>query len=146
MFVAVVVSAAALVLVGMFAVRSASVEIGDVRAASIEHAASPSEHAPPSQFALDKMTEALLWAWADDERVEFVRQDIQRVMGCAPTASLHDEIDPRDAGALEAFKDDLRRFTVRHDPADGYLIGEAQRPENEHGLERLSIAWRCSTS
>ncbi|MET0800957.1 MAG: hypothetical protein ABWZ53_07305 [Actinomycetota bacterium] len=144
--VTVVVTATALVLVGTFAVGSASVEIRGIRAASSEHAVATSEPAPPSPLALDKMTEALLWAWSDDECVDFVRRDIQHMMGCAPVAWLHDEIDPLDPGALDAFGVERRRFTERHDRADGFLIGEAERRGHGHELERLSIAWRCAAS
>lgn len=119
-------------------VRSASTETDVVRHAS-------AGRAPPTELALDKMTEAMLWAWSDGERREFMRQDIQRVMRCSPVEWLHREIDMRTPEALESFKDDQSRFVERFIPADGFLIGEAKRSRNPLGVERLAIAWRCAT-
>ena len=129
--VVVAVPAIVVVLVGAFAVRSASTETEVVRHAS-------TGRAPPTELALDKMTEAMLWAWNDGERREFMRQDIQRVMRCSPVEWLHHEIDLWTPDALEAFKDDQARFVERFVPAEGYLIGEANRSRNPHGVERLS--------
>jgi len=136
--VVVAVPAIVVVLVGAFAVRSASTETEVVRHAS-------TERAPPTELALDKMTEALLWAWGDAERREFERQDIQHVMRCSPVEWLHREIDVRTPEAIEAFKDDQRRFVERFVPAEGFLIGAAKRSRISHGVERLAIAWRCAT-
>ena len=143
-----VVTATALVLVGTFAVGSASVEIRGIRAASSEHAVASSEPSLPSPLALDKMTEALLWAWSDDERVDFVRRDIQHVMECAPVAWLHDEIDPLDPGALDASGLERRRFKDRHERADGFLIGEAERRVHGHearaSVDRMALRGELS--
>jgi hypothetical protein len=135
--VVVAVPAIVVVLIGAFAVRSASTETDVVRHAS-------TGRAPPTELALDKMTEAMLWAWNDGERREFMRQDIQRVMRCSPVEWLHREIDVQTPEALEAFKDDQLRFVERFVPAEGFLIGAAKRSRISNGVERLAIAWRCA--
>jgi hypothetical protein len=136
---AVVVPAIAMALVVTLEVRSASTEIPVVRAVS-------TAHAPPTRLAIDKMTEALLWTSGDGERGEFVRQDIQRVMECAPVASVHEEFDPRDRGAVAAFRHDRRQMLDELASAEGFLAGDAERRTGPHGVERLSIAWRCASS
>jgi hypothetical protein len=139
--VAASVTAIALVLVAAFAMGSLSKEGDGPRIPAKEALVEP---ASPTPLAVDEMTEAFLWAW-NDGRAEFVRQDIQRVMGCAPITMLHAEIDMGAVGAAEAFDDDHRRLLRRHDRADGFLIGEAERPRRPHGVERLTIAWRCAS-
>jgi hypothetical protein len=141
-------STIALVLVVTFLVRSASTDVTTeargVRAAAVHRAQTSATYAPPSRFALDKMTEALLWHSDDAEQLEFVRQDIQRVMRCAPTAWLHETVDLRAKSALAAFGDEHGRFVERHDPARGFLIGDAERKRGPRRVERMTIAWRCA--
>ena len=85
------------------------------------------------------MTEALLWASDDGEQFEFVRQDIQRVMRCAPVAWLHEKVDRASPAAVEAFRDEHRRFVERFDSGRGFFLGE-RASGNRHQVERMSIA------
>lgn len=148
--IAVVASVLVLVLVVTSLIRSASTavttEVRNVRAAAIERARPPTEHAPPSRYALDKMTEALLWVADDEDQLEFVRQDIQRVMRCAPVTWLTETIDLRGSDDLRSFKDRHGRFVERHLPSLGFAIGDAERALGPHRVERMSIAWRCATT
>jgi hypothetical protein len=120
------------------------VPVEQAQGAAVEQAQASTTYAPPSRYALDKMTEALLWASDDGDQLEFLRQDIQRVMRCAPTAGLHETVDVRASGARAAFSDGHHRFVERYGPARGYLIGDARRTLGPHRVERMSIAWRCA--